>query len=85
MTVVDTVKRLEVIATNLLTYLIMFQTTLTVLLTSGWLDTFPEAVRYVTMVLTGIGVVIVFIRRVTPVKEEAKGLLPPEGKPNDWV
>lgn len=71
-------KRAKVVARNLLTYLVLAQTLLTFLLAEGLLDQWPDAVTYITIALTWIGAVVVFIRRVTPVEKDQRGLLPVE-------
>lgn len=73
------VKIIEVILTNLLTYLVLAQTGLTWLVTSDILSGYPQVLGYVIVVLNVLGVVTIFIRRVTPVEESERGLLPVEG------
>jgi magnesium-transporting ATPase (P-type) len=66
----------KVVLTNLLTWLTLLQTVLTFLVASGHLDSFPELLRYVLLAITGITMAITFIRRVTPVEPDGRGLLP---------
>lgn len=73
-----TLKRIRVVAGNLLPYLLLLQTGLTMLVASGELDSiFPEAIQYVGIVLTALGFAISFIRRVSPVAVSDRGILPP--------
>lgn len=71
-------KSVRVVAGNLLPYLLLLQTGLTYLVASGELnDIFPEYAQYGVSVLTAIGFAISFIRRVTPVQKDERGILPP--------
>ncbi len=67
-------KRIKVVLTNLLTYLLLAQTMLTIVVAQGELFD-SEVVQYATLGLSLVGAVIVFIRRVTPVESEERGLL----------
>lgn len=70
------VKRARVIASHLLTWLLIAQTVLTAAVASGNLDQFPEILRWCVVTLGAIGTAITVIRRVTPVPKEQRGLLP---------
>jgi hypothetical protein len=76
MDVIKVLERAKVLATHLLTWLLVLQTALTAVVASGQLDQFPELLRYLALVLGIIGTAIVVIRRVTPVPKEQRGLLP---------
>jgi hypothetical protein len=73
---INFLKRIRVLATHLLTWLLILQTALTTIVASGQLDQFPELLKWAVVVLTGIGSAIAVIRRVTPVPKDGRGLLP---------
>lgn len=70
------IKMVRVVATNMLTWLMLLQTILTAAIASGQLDAFPEVLRYCVLALGIVGGAIAFIRRVTPVPTDQRGLLP---------
>jgi len=70
------IARIQVVAGNVLTWLVAIQAGVTWLLASGALDGLPRAVEATTVVLTGLAVAIFFIRRVTPVEPSERGILP---------
>lgn len=74
--IIDVLKRARVLATHLLTWLLVLQTGLTAIVASGQLDEFPEVLRYALLVLTGLGTAVSVIRKVTPVPKDQRGLLP---------
>lgn len=74
----NTVQKIKVVSTHLLTVLILLQTGLTAIVASGQLDMFPEALQIVMVILTAVGIAITVIRQVTPVPKDQRGLLPPD-------
>jgi hypothetical protein len=76
MSFVDVLKRARVLATHLLTWLLILQTILTAAVASGNLDQFPEILRWCVVILAGVGSAIAVIRKVTPVPKNQRGLLP---------
>lgn len=68
--------RIRVVLTNLLTLLLAATAGLTWLIASGTLEVFgPEVLEYATVALAVIGAAVTFIRRVTPVAPDDRGLL----------
>lgn len=68
--------RLCVVFKTTLPYLIGIEVGLGVLLGSGALDVLPSASEYVLVALSIVGGAIAFIRKVTPVPKDQRGLLP---------
>jgi len=66
--------RIRVVLTNLLTYLIAAQTVVTLVVAQSDELDLPYVGEYGTLVLTGLASVILFVRRVTPVSKEERGL-----------
>lgn len=65
----------KVVAGNLLTWLMAAQVALTFLIASNTLGDWPDVLQYATLALAVISGAITFIRRVTPVPEQERGLL----------
>jgi len=72
--------KIRVILTNLLTWLIGIQTVLAWLVANNTLDflPWPEVSQYVLIALSWVTAATIFIRRVTPVDKQERGLLPVE-------
>ena len=66
--------RIRVVLTNLLTYLIAAQTVVTLVVAQSDELDLPYVGEYGTLALTGLASVILFVRRVTPVSKEERGL-----------
>ena len=76
------IARAKVVLRNGLLYLMAVQMMLTYLVSQGAFDMWPQVLNYVLLALTGITSVITFIRRVTPVDPDERGLLPIQPQQN---
>ena len=77
--------KIRVILSNMLTYLMLAQTAITWVIANGTFDGIPEIGGYLVIALTWLSAIITFIRRVTPVVEEERGLLPQSENKAQWV
>jgi hypothetical protein len=68
-------RRIRVLLTNLLTYLVAAQTVVALVVAQGDALDLPYVGEYGTVALTGLASVILFVRRVTPVAAEERGLI----------
>ena len=70
--------KIRVVLTNLCTWLIAFQSALTWAAANNALDFLPweDETQVALVLLSWVSAAIIFIRRVTPVEEDERGLLP---------
>lgn len=74
-TLQDLPARIRVILTNLLTYLVAAQTVVALVVAQGDELDLPYVGEYGALVLTGLASIILFVRRVTPVASDERGLI----------